>query len=508
MFELLIVLHSHYFKATRFQGRGREVVVEFARKNIQFSFQRNQWGKFEWLPSRVYAASNEARTEFRFHINQLKAFKEHCDIYKLPQEAIEYVAQPMFPVRTVDFKFKPGWVDKDYQVAVIDYLSQPLPISKFVNLQTGLGKSYCAMRAMERKRVVTAFFIRPKYIDKWLLDLAGAYELEDGDVMVIQGSTHLMKLTQLAIANELEAKVILISNKTLQSWIKLYERVGVEVLDLGYACLPEQLLEALQAGERVIDEVHQDFHLNFKLDLYSHVSSSIALSATLLSDDLFTNRMYDVAYPHPDRFVGLPYIKYIASFAIMYRFNNPDKVRFTEFGSKNYSHHAFEKSVMRQEKVKLNYFAMLNDLMAKTFLADFIPTRKCMLFCASIAMCTELVDYLKDKNPKFDIRRYVEDDPYENLMEPDIRVSTMLSAGTAVDIPNLTVVIMSTAMKSSQGNVQGFGRLRKLKDGRTPQFLYLVCEDIPKHVEYHAQKKELLADKALTYRPEYIGRKL
>jgi hypothetical protein len=92
------------------------------------------------------------------------------------------------------------------------------------------------------------------------------------------------------------------------------------------------------------------------------------------------------------------------------------------------------------------------------------------------------------------VERYVGslDDPYENLIARDIAVSTHGSAGTAVDIPQLTCVVQTHSMRSSPGSVQNLGRLRKLDDGRAPSYTFLVCEDIPKHIEYHEHRLKLL----------------
>jgi len=106
------------------------------------------------------------------------------------------------------------------------------------------------------------------------------------------------------------------------------------------------------------------------------------------------------------------------------------------------------------------------------------------------------------------VKRYVEDDPYDNLMKPDIRVSTLQSAGTAVDIPNLATTVMTTAVSSSQANIQGLGRLREMKDGRVPEFVYFACVDIKKHMEYHEKKREMLKDRTLEYHIEHMGIKV
>jgi superfamily II DNA or RNA helicase len=119
---------------------------------------------------------------------------------------------------------------------------------------------------------------------------------------------------------------------------------------------------------------------------------------------------------------------------------------------------------------------------------------KLVVFCASIDMCTEYTKHLKEEFPDLDVRRYVEDDPYENVIEADIRVTTIQSGGTAIDIPNLRVAIMSVSVDSPVSNLQALGRLRELKD-RDVKFYYLYCLQIPKQVGYHRNRKLLYQPK-------------
>jgi superfamily II DNA or RNA helicase len=143
---------------------------------------------------------------------------------------------------------------------------------------------------------------------------------------------------------------------------------------------------------------------------------------------------------------------------------------------------------------------MIDRILRGIWLKDYKEGDKAIIFCASIDFATYLTNFLKTRYQNFDVRRYVEEDPFENLMEADVRVTTLISAGTAVDIAQLTTTVMTTSISSSQANEQGIGRLRPLKDGRTPEFAYLVCEDIEKQIEYHEKKRGIINDLAASYR--------
>ena len=509
MAELTVEICTHHFVCKNITPRARPAIEGFARRFIHYGLVREN-GRYFRAPIKVFAAATNKRTEYRFHINALEEFKRHILLseYLLVDALVEWVVKPIPESTPVDLSLFDFWQLRENQVPVVDYvLSKDPPLSKFVELQTGAGKSLSAMWSASKIAKRYCLIVRPAYIEKWVLDLQKTY---DGDikehVLVVQGSAQLMRLLQMAETGELDdIKVIVFSNKTLQNWFKLYEQHGAHLTSLGYACLPHQLCEFLGIGFRVIDEVHQDFHLNFKIDLYTHVERSVSLSATLISGDDFINNMYELAYPSTQRYKGGAYDKYIEARAVLYRLSEPNKIRTTEYGSKTYSHHAFEKSVMRNPVILRNYLTLISQVIRGTYLNNYKPGDRLLVYGASIDFCTRLTAHLKQQHPTLHVNRYVESDPYDNLMESDICVSTLQSAGTGVDILGLTTVILTPAVKSSAANIQGFGRLRKLKDGTVPQFMYFVCQDIKKHVEYHASKRELLASRAAVYREEYMN---
>jgi hypothetical protein len=503
MAELVVHLNTHHFVVRRVQARAAAAVNGFARKFIQYGLERGRGNSFVRAPKRVFAAATQSRSEFRFHINTLKEFKECLETNFLVGEMVEWIQEPIPVARAVKLPIFPHWKPREDQEPVINYLMGPEPRAKFVNLQTGKGKSYTWMESVSRKGVLPVIMVKPMYLDKWLIDIRKTYDIDIEDVMVIRGSAQLMQLLQLAQAGVCDFKMVLISNKTIQNWIKLYEQLGDSTLDLGYAITPDKFFELLQAGERQIDEVHQDFHLNFKVDLYTNILGSTSLSATLLSDDDFINKMYEVAYPASTRYNGGAYDKYISARAVFYKLRHPNKIRYKD-PRKNYNHIVFEESIMKNDLLCSNYMQLILQVIKGTWLKDYKEGQRLIVFAASIEFCTMLRDFLKTQFPNKDVRRYVGEDPYENLMEPDIRVTTLGSAGTAVDIPMLKTTVLTNAVNSSQTNVQGLGRLRKLDDGTVPEFIYFACEDIPKHIEYHERKRVLLQDRTVSYRSTFI----
>lgn len=358
--------------------------------------------------------------------------------------------------------------------------------------------TFSAMKAASLLGLRVCVVLKPAFMDKWQADVKNLCGIEGDDLEVIQGTPQLMKLINKALKGKLRAKIIIISSRTMQRWFKSYEEGYDRSLAEGYGCRPGDFYQTIGAGLRLIDEVHLDFHLNFKIDLYTNIEWSTSLSATLKCDDGFLNRMYEVAYPKPERFAGLPYDRYIHAFAWFYRFKNPILIRTTERGGSTYSQHAVEKSIIKFRRIQDDYFAMINRIIREFFFMKYVKGDRLLIYCGSIELCAQLVSFLRNIHPTFDIRRYCEEDPYENLMEAEISVSTLLSAGTGHDIAGLTTVILTNSVKATQSNIQGFGRLRNLA-GKELKFVYLVCQDIPKQMAYHETKRDLLQTMALSY---------
>lgn len=507
MVELNIELYSHHFVVRRHSPRGREVCERFAMRNVQYTLQR-QGQRFVQVPFKVYAAVNALKTEFRFHINQYAEFREYLrNIAVIEDNMISVLTVPIPKGPSVPLKIKAGWSARGEQPQAIEYVTGTVPPrSKLLALQTGQGKSATALMSQEKLQVRTVYIMKPSYIEKWVADSHKTLDLKEDEVVTVAGAGQLMALIAQASEGPLPEKVILISNRTFQLWIKLYEQVGDAILEQGWDCTPQNFLTHLQAEMRTIDEVHQDFHFNFKLDLYTHVERTLALSATLISDDPFMQHVYKIAYPMGERYVSqVGYKKYIATRAIFFSLKRPDLIRYLD-PAKRYSHIRFESSIAKYKDTLKAYLELINSCLIEYYFKDKKPGDKAIVFCASIEFCSIVTNALQKLHPSLNVKRYCEQDPYqENCLDPDIRVTTLLSAGTAVDIPGLTTTVLTVGVKSSQGNVQGLGRLRELADGRTPIFVWFVCENIQKHIEYHENKVRLLEDKTKSYKPEHTG---
>lgn len=517
--HLTIKIYSHHFSVSRLSPRGRFMCLEHARKWAAYTWQNNRGHKLRVI-DRVYAARLKDSSEFRFHINQLEQFDEMLRNNQMTENLVQRIHVPFpdsVPCKMTMLEGKPPL---PHQVPSIEYLREPLPISKLIGIQTGKGKGYVSMTETCAHGRRTVVIVKPGYMEKWweeIIELMPDVTAED--IMMVQGGANLKALLQLAKSNQLDCKIIILSNKTLQGWLTEYEDEGDYTLETGYACLPHEFFQLVGAGLRIIDELHQDWHLNFKIDLYTNVEKSISLTATLIDKDAFMNKTYECAYPMKDRGPGLALDKYANVYPTYYRFARPERLRTESKSGRGYSHDEFEKSVMKHLPTKIAYFNMIGNLYESIFLPHPRKKKTCLFFCYSTEMCTELVKYMQGRFPGRDFRRYAGslDDPYEDLMDGEAVFSTLGSSGTAIDKPNLVWVLMTNALMSVKANIQALGRLRRLgldendyvKDPDHPEnatsFSYLVCTDIQKHMDYDREKKIDFAPRAKSIRDVYTG---
>lgn len=493
---LVIEKYSHFIKIAQPEPEFVPYLQQLSKFYTQKSFNQDPR---KTTNDKVFS-SITADDNYHFHVNQLSHLLSvlYKAGYTKSQITIVHIP-PVENIPLLNTPLQPQWQPHDYQVPAIDYLTAEDNIpTKLLSLDTGKGKTFTALSAISKLNLRTAIVILPSYIEKWCSDITKTLQVNPHDIMVVQGSAHLKGLISLALENNLTSKYIVISTRTLQNYIQQYEQDPVTTIE-EYQISPDKLYTILKIGTLLIDETHQHLHAVFKILLYTHVRRLIALTATLISDNYTIDRIHRIMYPPDTRFKNPTFDKYIQVFAIPYTTTSthPNKLRITEWGSNVYSHNAYEKCILTKPLLLQNYLHIITHLVDHAYISTYLPKDKLAIYASTVAMCDLITSRLKLLYPDLDIRRYCEDDPYENAIDPDIRVTTIISSGTALDIPNLRVVILTNSIASSVSNLQVVGRLRKLPD-RDVKFYYLYNENIPKQVSYHQRKQHLLAPKVLS----------
>jgi hypothetical protein len=123
-------------------------------------------------------------------------------------------------------------------------------------------------------------------------------------------------------------------------------------------------------------------------------------------------------------------------------------------------------------------------------------------------LCIAIKEKLTPIYKDLKVSTYLSGDPRSNI-DSDIIISTLGSAGTALDIPNLRRVLMTTSVDSPVANKQALGRLRDLSSkGKDVKFAYIYCEQLSKQKQYHHAKQKLFAESVVYHKDLYYSLKL
>ena len=256
--------------------------------------------------------------------------------------------------------------------------------------------------------------------------------------------------------------------------------------------MPEDLMEHLGIGAIGVDEADEHYYAAFIMAMNSNVQKIFFVTATLKSTDRFVQKIFDMSFKREESYEEKRSSKHINVIAISYAFS--DKRLAKTKGYKGmYSHGALEKSILSNRSMLSNYLKMI-----VTSVGDWISkgtNGKLIIYAYTKIMCSDIVKAIKNKYQQYDTRRFVGGDPYENIIEPDIIVSTISSGGRAMDIPGLTGVLLTISVDSATANDQVSGRLREPSDGSSRWLYYIYCNQIPVHIKYGRNRRQTLAPK-------------
>lgn len=457
-------------------------------------------GRYEQKLTAVYAGAFGNREQFCFHKATLGRFQSILRELA-PEVKPEIVEHDVYESVEVEMPLKDLREPRWGQPGAIAYAIAEGQ-TKMICLGPGRGKTFVFNRAIHFIGRRTCMIIRAQYVDKWIDDIKEAHEATDDDILVIRGSKALSAMMLAAQRGEITAKYILISNSTYRNYLTLYEHSNGAISNHGFPFSPQELMGALGVEVLGIDEVHQDFHFNHRCIIYNHVAKIICLSGTLDPDNAFKDEVVRLTFPVKDRYVEPPPPPYIDAVALQYKLKNPMSLKWKNRGRPDYSQNAFEKSIIKNRKALENYVEMLVDIVRVEYIPIYKPGRKVLVFCATKLMCTIVSKAMSKAFPDKVVRRYIGEDPLLHTKEGEIIVSTTKSCGTAIDIPGLATSVMSEAVNDTQANLQHIKRLREPAKGPdyfTPKFLYLLCVDIPQHMNYHRRKMDIFRNEVKSH---------
>lgn len=304
-------------------------------------------------------------------------------------------------------------------------------------------------------------FILPRYIDKWVEDFSKYTDIDPERVFVVQGSESIKKVLE----EHEKYDVFIFSSRTMMFYFKKFND-GLDV-----ECRPDKLFSELGIGVLLSDESHQELKTIFMGLVYNNVPKLIGMSATLVSDKRDEKFLQELLFPKEVRVSNLVKFDNHIEFVQAPYYLNIGGLKFRYQTHIGYSQIEFEKSIMKYKLLAKNYYEMIWYRLENDYLERRKKGEKAIIFFGLVGMCQAFKEFLEKKSElrkkNIKVCKYTQGDPFSNIIEYDIIISTRKSLGTAIDVPKLIAVYDTILERSVKGNLQAIGRLRRLEDART-----------------------------------------
>lgn len=413
---------------------------------------------------------------------------------ELKQNGVPYSLVDIHPAERAkaQLPIRKGWNDRDHQVLPIEFLSNEAKhYMRCLQLQTGRGKTYCALKAAHNLGYRTLIVSPGHLVESWLKSVSDTLDIPQTSICRIGGFKSVDTLMDDLGKGYLcdHYKVMVASIQTL---VRYAHGEG------NYAEIPpyREFLHRYGIGTKVIDECHLNFGAITQIDLVSEVANNLYLSATYDRSDIQGNEIFHSVFTGDVRMVNEK-VKYIDVYVYSYSLgrNVTQNQCMTPMG---YNHSKYENIVNKKAWRRKLFF---EQVFGKTIEEHFLKIRKApqklLIFVQTIKMCVRMEQYLKEKYPDLVVRKFTGSDPETHLEDGvDIIIGTTKSVGVGKDIKNLRTVLNTVSIGSAPMTEQMIGRLRMLSNGDTPVYIDTWNRDIDKHRGHINRRVEVYRENA------------
>jgi len=470
-------------------------IRNFISKYALYGFIKDKNGKRRYTPTSYLCDETMDKSIFTFHIEQYKPFISMLDYigYGDDRRIVRKWGHKEF--KTFDMNIKSHIELRDYQKEAAEFAQQKRTEaihSALLAMPTGTGKTLTALYLSCIYKQRTAVFVRSTFVKQWYNDIQKNTDTQAHEILEIQGGGTLRALMAMTEDDLKDIKFIIFSEQTMCLYFDDYVAADCVEGDYGYSVSPHGLLPHLNIGMCIFDEMHEAIKQVYRCLIYCHVPFVVGLSATFMAQEQDIVEMQSLLVPECLRFTDIQMKKYIDCYSLGYRFKHydPKRIKTTAMGNTMYSHDAFEASIIRNKAYLKGYLDMIAYVMRVLYKGDYDdykPGDKAVVYAFKKDMCDLIIERLKEQYPELDIRRFVSGDPYDNVIKPDIRVTTIGSFGAGKDVPDLCFSLLTNSVNKPSANIQILGRLREIA-GTKVKLAFIWCAQINKHVEYADEK--------------------
>lgn len=348
--------------------------------------------------------------------------------------------------------------------------------------------TFCALYSAHHVGERVLITVLPRFVDIWVKAFGEFYNIKPEDV-VVADIIGVPELHQAIINNVIDPKIIILPLTKIDIYLKkMRDDETLPSLD--------QVFDDLGCGIRVIDEAHESIYSVYSSLMFGNHKRTFVLSGTLKGDDEFVNKIYNAIFPFSCYLRSPEHTPYMHVVAYFHRMDmNKHRINVKGFGG--FSQNLLEAGILKRPQLFESYYQMLMGAYKQFYLDDYQEGQKVLWFFGTIDFCEKFNERLLQDYPDLDSIVFTsktnKKDPTA-YREHRCVVTTPGSCGTGRDIPKLFTVFSPIAVSSSQRNNQMVCRTRpvdKWWPGLMPNFVYFVCSDIPKTVEYGRKRREL-----------------
>lgn len=322
------------------------------------------------------------------------------------------------------------------------------------------GKTYMAIRSIIAIGKRTLIVVPASLIKQWTLSIEA---MSDAKIGIIQGSKTIYDI--IASGYAIDSDILLASISTM------YEYASGTSDTYSIAPPVRSFIKGIKVGVKIVDECHLNFSANNLIDIQSDVEHNIYLSATYLRSSKNSRAIFRRIYPDEIKYNGNDYNKYVNITECRYTVGpiNPNFVTT----NRGWSQYKYEKFLLRSiTKISDYLHRVLHPVVEHYYVSKRKPGQKLLILVGLTEFAEFLTQWFKSMYPDLISTAFIYGTEEASVLESDIIVSTIGSAGTGKDIKGLRTMILFHSFSSETLTYQTIGRLRKMED--TPEFVYMV----------------------------------
>ena len=216
-------IYSHGFSASEIEPRSWPALNRMCRFMGHYEREPDSNGRYHEVQKSTYGGAFSDRSRFYFHNSVLDKFIALVKDVNPDAIIVEHV-HALYETEHVEIIRKDHRPPRNGQENAIRFIVENGDL-KVICVEPGGGKTYILNQALVDVNRRMGMVIKAQYLPKWEADISEAHHVEEGDILIIQGSVELIKAQHDALAGRLKANALQVREDVLRS-PKHSRRVG------------------------------------------------------------------------------------------------------------------------------------------------------------------------------------------------------------------------------------------------------------------------------------------